>query len=254
MLLYFPSMHLEFASAETPPEVCFLDPGFAEQTDGRSVRPTGLPMDERSAKAFVQESLRFGEQFPNIKDLSYHAVGKQENCFDHTSMAIRSELRARIEGVSTENDFASKARAQSLLLLAYSLEQRVLEVDACQEGVQSGHDKLAMALGFSEDDFEEMREMGLQDALEIPQEPAPLSSTWRNVFEAMLLLTGCADYYTDDPQVLADLEEQGLVGAGYGHGTFKIPAWKVLGLSKADAKRPWLNGEISVSYSQKALI
>jgi hypothetical protein len=251
MLLNFPSMHLEFASAEAPLEVRFLDPGFAEQAGGRSVRPAGLPMDERSAKAFVRESLRFGEQFPNIKDLSYHAVGKQENCFDQTSMAISSELRARVEGVSSENDFASKARAQSLLLLAYSLEQHVLEADACQEGVQSGHAKLAMALGFSEDDWEEMREMGFQDTQEVSQDPAPLASAWRNVFEAMLLLTNCADYYTDDPQVLADLEEQELVGASNGHGTFKVPAWKVLGLSKADAKRPWLNGEVSISYSKR---
>jgi hypothetical protein len=254
MLLYFPSMHLEFASAETPLGVCFLDPGLAEQADGRAVRPAGLPMDERSARAFVQESLRFGEQFPNIKDLSYHAVGKQENCFDQTSMAIRSELRARIEGVRTENDSASRARAQSLLLLAYSLEQRVLEADACQEGVQSGHARLATALGFSEDDLEEMREMGLQEELEIPQEPTPLASAWRNVFEAMLLLTGCADYYTDDSQVLADLEEQGLVGGGNGPGTITAPAWKVLGLSKADARRPWLNSEVSVSCPPKALI
>lgn len=248
MLLYFPSMHLEFASGNVPAEVCFLDPGLATRADGRFVRPSGLPLEPGSARAFVEESLRFGEQFPNIKDMSYYIAGKLENYYDQTSMAIRSELHARLEGVSRENDSASKLRAQSLLLLAYSLEQRVLEAGACQEGVRKGQAKLVTALGFNEEDLEELREMGVQDEMETFQEPAPLASAWRNVLEAMLVTTDCADYYTDDPQVLVDLEEQGLTGTGDCCGLLKAPAWKILGLPKADTKRPWLDGEISISY------
>ncbi len=251
MLLYFPSMHVQFASDEPPLRVRFLDPGLVEQADGRFVRPEGLPLDPRSARAFVEESLRFGEQFPTIKDLSYYAVGRHENCFDQTSMAIRSELRARIEGVSKASD--STTTAQSLLLLAYSLEQRILETDACLKGVQGGHAKLVTALGFSEEDLEDLREMGLRDAEDIHQEPAPLASAWRNVLEAMLMLTGCVEYYTDDPHVLADLEELGLLGSGCDSGGIEDPAWKILGLTKPDDKRPWLNAVISVFCPAKVL-
>lgn len=247
MSLYFPSLHLEFVSGSIPSEIRFLDPGLDSRDDGRFVRPADLPLDHRNAKAFVEESLRFGEQFPNIKDMSYYIAGKLENYYDQTSMAIRSELRARLEGVSPENDSASKLRAQSLLLLAYSLEQRVLEAGACQEDVRSGQAKLVTALGFSEEDLEELHEMGLQDEMEAFQEPAPLASAWRNVLEAMLVITECAEYYTDDPHVLADLEEQGLLTSGACSGPLRVPAWKILGLPRSDAKRPWLDREISIS-------
>ncbi len=246
MLLYFPSMHAEFAAAELPAEVRFLDPGLAGKADDR-VRPEGLPLDPRAAKAFVEESVRFGEQFGSIKDISYFTAGRMENFFDQTSMAIRTELRTRLEETGPIQEQAFRARAQGLLLLAHELEERHLEAVSHQRGARGGHLKLVAALGLSDEDLEDMRELGLRDEGEGEAEPAPLSSSWRMVFEAMLLLADGAAFYTDDPHVLADLEDRGLMAPADSGRMTKAPAWKVLGLPKADASRPWLDREIAVS-------
>lgn len=245
MLLYFPSMHAEFV-AGLPAEVRFLDPGLAGKADGR-FRPEGLPLDPRSAKAFVEESLRFGEQFGSIKDISYFTAGRMENFFDQTSMAIHTELRTRLGEAGQAQEHAPRARAQGLLLLAHELEERHLEAVAHQRSARGGHLKLVTALGFDAEDLEDMRELGLRDEGEGEAEPAPLSSSWRMVFEAMLLLADGVDFYTDDPQVLAELEERGLMAPADSGRTAKAPAWRVLGLPKPDARRPWLDREVVVS-------
>lgn len=245
MLLYFPSMHAELASPGLPEEVRFLDPGLAGEDDAR-FRPDGLPLDPRAARAFADESLRFGEQFGKIKDISFFAAGRMENFFDQTSMAIHAELRARLKGADQPLEPAARARAQGLLLLAHDLEKRHLEAIAHQHGAQSGRLKLAAALGLDDEDAEELWELGLQDEGEDAAEPAPLSESWRVVFEAMLLLAGKVDFYTDDPQTLADLEDLGLLSSSAAGRMARAPAWKLLGLKKADARRPWLDSEVVV--------
>lgn len=246
MLLNFPSMHPEFAGVDDITRVRYLDPGLDGPIAERYFRPEGLPLNPKAAMAFVEESLRFGEQFGSAKDLAYFASGCIENFFDQTSMAIRTELRSRLEGREAPRETAARARAQGMLLLGHSLEQRTLEAIRHQNGARDGHLKLAEALGFSEEDREDLREFGLGREDDEPLEPSPLASVWRAVLEAMILLTGCTEFHTSDSLVLADIDELGLLSTGESGRTGTAPAWRFLGLAKADAGRPWLDREITI--------
>jgi len=251
MLLYFPSMHLELAGPMLPADVRFLDPGLAAQGHERLFRPEALPLEPQMAKSFVEESLRFGEQFKDTKEIGYFIAGRLENYFDQTSMALSAELRSRMKATAQPNQpansvpLAAKAKAQGLLLLAFSMEEHFLEVDSLMQGARSGQVELTERLGFTDDDLKELREFGLQGEAASQREPAPLAPSWRNILEAMLLLTDSRAYYTDDPQVLSDLEEQ---GAEPSDSTRCIQgsAWKILGLPKPNPGKPWLDLAVSI--------
>lgn len=257
MLLYFPSMHLELAGPMLPADVRFLDPGLAAQGHERLFRPEALPLEPQMAKSFVEESLRFGEQFKDTKEIGYFIAGRLENYFDQTSMALSAELRSRMKATTeliqsaqpaqpvSSAALAAKAKAQGLLLLAFSMEEHFLEVDSLMQGARSGQVELTERLGFTDDDLKELREFGLQGEAASQREPAPLAPSWRNILEAMLLLTDSRAYYTDDPQVLSDLEEQ---GAEPSDSTRCIQgsAWKILGLPKPNPGKPWLDLAVSI--------
>ncbi len=168
MLLYFPSMHPDLLDHDPVPCALFLDPGFETQCDGaRYFRPPDLPLDPQTARALVRDSLRFGEQFMSPGDMTAVSLAAEaDRRKEESTASIRGELLRRIRG-EQEADASEAARrlAQYVLLLAWSHEERVLEMIGRGKGLEEGGARFGQALGVGDEDGQDLHELRIDQAV-----------------------------------------------------------------------------------------
>ncbi len=156
--IFFPWMHSRVLNCELPPWVYFLDPGLSEKNHSHKYwRPESLPLDPKTAQKYIDDSLLFGRQFQNPRELSYLGGSSFEDFFLGTSMAIKSEIRS--SGKSSSQEKIDKSRslsiqAQMSLLLAWYTEKNIIEYQEIEQGLQGKWDNFRDSLGIIKEDLD----------------------------------------------------------------------------------------------------
>ncbi len=177
--VFFPYMHSKFVPDEFKDKGILLNPGLSSKHGG-TFTPEGYILEPRQATRRLDEFYRFGAQFSNPKDMGYYAVEGFEDFYSDTVMAIKSELTG---GSGEENKEQEKCvQMQSMLLLGFALEERILEIGRLGEEAKETWKKFEDTLGLSGEDGEG----GLAP---FPQDTEPVDSLqwllqWPKLFPA----------------------------------------------------------------------
>jgi|GEM_PF-2721008 len=260
MLIAFPAMHQALA-AGLPPAVRLVDPGLDATGAARCLRPESLPLDGRQARRAMAEMMQLGEQFAHIRDLSL--LRTQNGLLRrHQPGTSAPSSRTACAAGTTRRSKRARVNAQTELLLAYTFEERQLELAEIESGVAAAGARFQAALGLDEDDSE-LAGLGLAGTAgsapaEVEQAP------WRPVLAAMLaFLPEDALPVTDQARVADDLAEAGLTlvpaepadleawGLSPVRGpafTAEAPGFALCGLGRADPGRPWLTAPRRIVY------
>ena len=285
MTLYFPHLHpdlLPDAQRQAlPGGVRFLDPGLARPDSPDHTLPELAPFDRRLAKAILADTLRFGESVVNPRDIAVHGLLQQvQTLAPESGREVLAEVERSVTeagGQTTDALNAAPAapllearrQAQTLLLLAWNLEERILDLrqidaglrhswarlgesvhspdegDGSEEGeeaVAAGHVGDEEAEGHADGEAEteadgETLAMGtMLSGLGLP-EPDAETLPWRRMLEAFAVLAPGQELVTADADIAQTLREAGLPEA---KGVFEAPAWRLSGLDRCPAARPWL--------------
>ena len=204
-------MHKTLVADELPKGVLLFDPGMAptdsDDESGSCFRPSNMPLDPAEAQGWLQQSLAFGEQFKDARDIAYFMSGTIDDHYTGTTKDIESELARRERGETSAEDKATLFKAQTTLLLAWNLEERLQDMMEMNSSVQQGWDKIGETLGLDEEEGQELPVVDVFAAKE-PDELAEYSRAWRTVLGAMVPLTAEGDiFFTSNSAVIDDLQE-----------------------------------------------
>ncbi len=148
-VLFFPCLHPGLVSCTLPKAVKFLDPGLKVSARGdHSWRPQGFPLQEREALRYVQESLAFGEQFRSSQELAYFTGRRLDDFYAHTSQSIRCQFKRRqASSEAGPEQMLPALQAQMMLLMIWTLEEKLFEYTKLNERVQDMDQAIQMNLG-----------------------------------------------------------------------------------------------------------
>ena len=130
--IFFPYMHPILIPQSLQNLGQILNPGLSTGKEGLFT-PNNYLLDPEQASRHLAGFYRFGEQFNTPRDMGYYAVKGIDDFYSESTMAIKSELTG---GAPNKKD-AQKDKTlkmQSMLLLGYALEERLLDID--QSGVE----------------------------------------------------------------------------------------------------------------------
>lgn len=308
-VFYFPRLHLEFAPAWARGRVIAMPCGLPERSgtsapktsapgtpdsgpaarEAQEAARRALPLSPARSRAVLEELLRLGEDHAltgilrqvaalRLADDARRGEKAGENAaLDAFAASGRADLAAGVKSPECSPE-QHVLDCQKLLLLAYSLEERVLELERLESRVSLAEESLYAALG--EADAEDLRELAGADPdddahpgddADSPEVPV----SWRLATEAMLpFLPAGAALFTADAAVVRDLREEnllrplagelagGLSGslpgclagcladwpeerlAGLLHA--RLPGWRLAGRRSRPADRPWLDREYDI--------
>lgn len=277
------------------PAACADSAAVLDSCEAREAVRRSLPWSQTEARVVLDELLRLGDEHSLKGILRQAAVMEQMDA---------EKRKGRVEELAALDAFATSGRApvsragtngsmreptagenmagfaegtlrnilldsQKLLILAYSLEERVLEMERIEGRFLQAEESFYAALG--RDDVEDMRELEREsaalfgDAAQTLLVPVP----WRMVAEAMLpFLPDKPLFFTADSDMIYDLRAADLLGpfpsdkndlvadwppalkAGLSYA--RLPAWRLLGKRGSLAERPWLDKECEVLAVEEA--
>ncbi|WP_022662718.1 hypothetical protein [Paucidesulfovibrio longus] len=252
MLLHFPNLHPECVPGGPLPGVLFLDPGLEEASGEERFRPDGLPLDPSDARHLLDDCIRFGEQFANPKEMAFFGAQPAQADRGESVSVLESELKRRLgQGAAAQPQSGDPqaARAQFLLLLAWSLEERVIELRKLSLGMEQAWNRFGSTLGVEGDDALDEAEFKLDSLISNMQAPdsAVPSLPWPLLLEAVCaFVPKGAVLVVRDPEIVAALDDAGLefapapaeLGLPEGARVAEAPAWRMAGLAKEPEKRP----------------
>jgi hypothetical protein len=267
MILNFPLMHPELlaaaARAALPQDVRFLDPGLAAPGSAAHTRPERAPFDTRTAKALLADTLRYGEAVASPRDILAQGLVEQAGALNpESSRAVMAEVEQSVLGaVSPERVTAdpldeARKQAQLVLLLAWSLEERLIELRAAEEKIQTAFARLdkSVAAGEGEADDESDQEalsLGRElSGLELPV-GADHALPWRKLLECCAALAPEARFATTEAEIGAILAEEGVTEGALdsmpgAQRVFSAPAWRFLGVDRLPEAKPWLAAPLTL--------
>lgn len=270
--LNFPEMHPELVANCLPENIFFLDPGLnAKDRDARYWPIPQPELDKNKALSSLSDLLQMGERFAEAGGLNYFAQAGLEDFYEHTSLAIRSELSQIInpdQDKAGQTAQSARLRSQILLLLDWALEERLTEFNSLQEQVHKTWTQLSQDLGIEKEDE---RFAYTADLLPTPQ---GLGGTmpvlpWESILEAFLcFIPEESTLFTTNNNVLESIQRQGhelveLPGKDY--LTFRKdkavegekilysvyqPGWVLAAKDELPAQKPWLSKNISIIFFQ----
>jgi len=148
--VFFPYMHSILIPSSLQGLGQTLNPGLSTDKEGLFT-PKDYPLDPRQASRHLADFYRFGEQFNTPRDMGYYTVNGLEDFYSESTMAIKSELTG---GTPSKED-AQKDRAlkmQSMLLLGYALEERLLDIEQFGVEIDDAWKKFEKNLGLNAED------------------------------------------------------------------------------------------------------
>ena len=289
-IFYFPRLHLEFAPAWARGRVIGVPCGLPEvsgapapgtaASEAQEAARRALPLSPAESRAVLEELLRLGEEH------ALTGILRQVSALRLADDARRGERAGENAALDA---FAATGRAgaptggsspgggkspafspeqqvldsQKLLLLAYSLEERILELERLESRVSLAEDSLYAALG--EADAEDLRELAGQAEASFDDDAASpeVPVSWRLITEAMFpFLPAGAVLFTADADAVQELREEGLLRplSGDTAGCLpgwpeerlagllyaRLPAWRLAGRRSCLADHPWLDREYDV--------
>lgn len=271
-LVNFPEMHPELVPYSLPEAVLFLDPGLpGKERDLRYLDLIEPELDKRQAAKILTEWLQLGERFADAGGLAYFAQAGLEDFYEHTSLAIRSELYQVMGNEGNNKNHLQKnacMKSQVLLLLAWTLEDRLCELHNLDEHIQNSWVQFNQELGIEsrEERFSVTENMfpslqGLENTVQ--------ALPWELILESFLcFLPPDADLFTTYPAVSQGLQNKGLemhpiTSQAYlsllenvldvqAEKWVRIyePGWVLTGKEKPSAERPWLNRKVSIIFQK----
>lgn len=273
MFLYFPQMHPDLLSVLTrealPPGTRFLDPGLGAATGSEHVRPENPPFDQRIAKALLADTLRFGEAQAHPRDILAQSLIEQAGAISPESgRAVQIEVEKSLLGdastVGADDPLdAARRQAQMLLLLAWSLEERQLDLRSVEGKLKSAWDRLdeSVAAGAEAVDDEvdpEALVLGRElSGLMLP-EASVLSTPWRRLLESYAVLMPGQSLCTAEPEIGAALTEAGVPEAPLSEmpgarRVFRAQIWRLMGHEALPKSKPWLNQMLTLGVFAPAI-
>jgi hypothetical protein len=266
MTLYFPHLHpalLTGPERQALPEgVRFLDPGLAPADSPDHVLPDSAPFDRRLAKAILADTMRFGESVSNPRDIAVHGLLQQVQALaPESGRLVQAEVERSMAGADGLKDAApdpqleARRQAQTLLLLAWNLEERILDLRQIDAGLRDSWARLGQSVtpveeaeqepvgagadgeADGETDGEAMALGRMLSGLGLP-EPDGEALPWRRILEAFAVLAPGVALVTADADIVSTLREAGTPEVG---SVFEAPAWRLSGLDRCPSARPWLD-------------
>ena len=286
LVFYVPLLHPECVPARVRERVlcvpCGLPESFAASGSGpagleaREAVRRALPLGPAQSRAVLEELLRLGEEHAPSGILRQVSSLRR---MDDASREEKSGEMAALDAFAVSGQAGASAGknapapdeeqrqalldSQKLLLLAHSLEERMLELARLEGRFSRAEELLYAALG--EDDAEEAYGFGQRDAPLSGDEAESLALpvSWRLVVEAMLaFLPDKAALFTADAAMIQDLHAEESLrplpedrlelvsdwpeGCVRGLLYARLPAWRLAGKRACPAERPWLNKECEV--------
>ena len=269
-ILFFPRLHAELLSQGLPRGVKLFDPGLKKaEADRDAWRPDNLPLSEDEARRYIRESLGFGEHVSSPADLAFFAGGGQEDFYSQTSAAIRSEFSGKMAAADSGAQPETRElflKGQMMLLLAWTLEEKDLELKSLRDRTRNLERQFRTSLGLDEEERLDLP-MGQQNALNGLENDFMV---WSRLLPWFLLWMTDADcLFVQDRAILDEWQEAGLAFSplekaemlGLGFDSEEISDLSLqkteasglqLALTPAGKKdRPWLEKRYSVICVQE---
>lgn len=268
MFVHFPEMHPELlpeaCRAVLPGEARFFDPGLGATASALHVRAEAAPFDPRTARALLADTLRFGESQASPRDLLAQSLVEQAGALSpESSRAVQDEVERSLlgaEAAQPEVDAPELARRQGqmLLLLAWNLEERLLDLRGVEGKLKSAWDRLdqSVAAGAEvvddEADHEAMALGRELSGLTLP-DVSDMAMPWRKLLEAFAVLMPGAALCSTDKDILAALVEAGVPEASSdlvpgAARVFQAQVWLLMGLDRQPEGKPWLAAPLTVGF------
>jgi len=272
MFLYFPLMHPELLTAQAreklPQETCFLDPGLGAATDPMHVKADSPPFDQRTARALLADTLRFGEAQAHPRDILVQSLIEQAGALSPESgRAVQADVEKSLLGADEPvgaNASIEDARrqAQMLLLLAWSLEERLLDLRGVEDKLKSAWDRLdqSVAAGseaVDEDVDPEALVLGRELSGLMPPEASVLSMPWRKLLESFAGLMPGQLLCTAEAEIGLVLAEAGVPEASLDDmpgatRVFRAQIWRLMGHEALPQGKPWLDEMLTLGVFARA--
>ncbi|MFO7726937.1 MAG: hypothetical protein R6X11_01270 [Desulfonatronovibrio sp.] len=205
LIVSFPIMIRDLLPAAFQGCALLLNPGLHEQTENHFL-PRDLPLDPAGAKAFLSQSIQFGEQFKKPSDMAYFGAQKINDFYSDTSLALRWQIStygAKDTGQEVDEDLF---RAQHMLILEYVFQERMVELNSINTSLGSAWKEFDSALGIEGED----REFADLDRNSIPVTSSV--TNWKKLIWAFaLLLPEEACLLVFDRHTAGELEDAGVV-------------------------------------------
>jgi len=252
--LFFPYMHPELNENKLPDWVLFLDPGIAKAKGYTTsfYQPGNLKITEKDALRYLENSLNFGEQFQDPKEISYLLGADYEDFYQETSMEIRSLLEGSdmdSEISEKDNSYEYLKKAQMALLLSWALEERLKEYKDLQQGVNDQWENLLQDLGVEseEDSYLPGLDSGSQ-TLYLQRE-----LDWLKILPWFLFFAGDWSLFVEDSQIIEQWKEHGLLAERFSPDYPDLYCISAYGYelildNKIQQNRFWLNRQYQVIY------
>ena len=270
MTFYFPHLHpalLSDGQRQALPEgVRFLDPGLAQPGSPEHVLPASAPFDRRTAKAILADTLRFGESVAAPRDLAVQGLLQQAEALSQESeRLVLADVAGAVAGASAPAEAVAdplvqaRQQAQTLLLLAWNLEERILDLRGIDDGLRASWARLGESVSpagegdpeAGTDDEADTHALALGTMLAglTPPDAYGEALPWRRLLEAFAVLAPGEGLVTADAGIAASLREAGLPEE---KGAFLAPAWRLAGLDRCPLARPWLAAPVRLACAAAA--
>lgn len=251
--IYIPTLRKERVSRPLPDGILFLDPGLPSTADApENFTPGNYPFSRREAARVLEELLAVGEA---LKLASPQNAAAARRDFSPAALApgeaFALDRFARRESATPEAPSPLLA-AQKVLLLAWDLESRLMEILALRDEVTRAAIPLAKALREPPED-----EIGGAASALLPEMPEAAEPDWRLTLSAMaaflpekaVLVTAHEGMRTAllEMGMLLPLTEDAAERLTNWPETVKssllwaqAPLWCILGHARPPANAPWL--------------
>jgi len=264
--VFFPAMRPELAAPDLRASVRFFDPGLAAEPGAACFRPEKLPLSPLEAQGVLGQYESLGDGVKKPGDLATLRSMLQNDFFSETSHAIAADLTDRMVPGRPETARRRLVKAQTVLCLAFKLEERLVELGGLSDGLTKIWNNLGKSLGVEEDD--EVRESVLPGSAFTPNMTFEndFRIPWVAVLEALLafLPQGTPLCVTDaaiveswaerglilapaNPDILSKAFSGGAVPAGtWLAGTF--PGYRLALSTRSSEDKPWLDAPRAVLF------
>lgn len=260
MLLSFPHMHPAL-SATAVEGIRFFDPGLGEEGDERFFRPESLPMDQRTAKSLINDCINFGEQFKDPGEMAYFGAVSADDFYEGSSMSIQAQLTRQFDdGKGTKDERERKeaaSRAQFILLLAWSFEEKMMELASIEDGVKKSWKSMDQTLGVDDEDRLDERVLDLGNRESHTggvSDGQNVRLPWARIIEALpAFVPQDTVYVCTDKEIIESWDDMGIVFAPAGDDMPKgtevavMPAWQFAGRRREPDNMPLSKTEITVA-------
>ena len=276
--VYIPAMHQELV----PVVVRFLplfDPGCGQE---EGYRPQDLPMDPREARHYQREMLAWGREVDKPSDLASLAAQMQGDPMVRVTNDLRGELAelSRMAGTGTSatasptgaagtgpgEELQDPRTSQMVLLLAWAMEEAVLEAAKAGADLDAKWESFSGSLGLEDG---EAPDAALERAMSAKPlnglDAVPMAPPWSLVLEhqlrfllpSVLLVTSSSDMREAWEEAGLEAKEMSPLQAAdllpgldpdqvASAARYTGPGWKMLGLAAPTPGKDWLTADRTV--------